>query len=201
MTPMVRRRGTKDSGNNRNGDSISKFIVQWNEQEPGIDASPLGILGRIQRLAIYLRDRANEWLAPMDLAWESFSIIAALRRSGKPFELRPTDMYREALLSSGAITNRIDLVERKGWVERRHDPTDRRGTIVRLTPAGKAVADKAIKIHFRELNNLIAELNRNEREDLSALLEKLLGSIEKDRIDEGSSATARPRIPRSRTKT
>ena len=166
-------------------------MSQWSEQKPGLDVSPLGILGRVQRLAIYLRDRADEWLTPMDLSWESFSIIVALRRSGKPFQLRPTDMYREALLTSGAITNRIDGVERKGWVERHRDPNDRRGTIVRLTPAGKAVADKAIELHFREMANLLAGLSRNERESMSVLLAKLLGSFEAESIGANGSKVAR----------
>jgi DNA-binding MarR family transcriptional regulator len=89
-------------------------------------------------------------------------------------------MYREALLSSGAITNRIDGVERRGWVKRHRDPDDRRGTIVRLTPAGKAVADKAIELHFRELAKLLAGLSREEREQMSVLLAKLLGLFETD---------------------
>src|SRR5262249_5987911 len=81
-------------GKSRNGadDSIAAFMAQWRTEKPSLDVSPLGVLGRIQRLSIYFRDRAEEWLNPMDLTWESFSILAALRRSGRPYELRPTDM-------------------------------------------------------------------------------------------------------------
>jgi DNA-binding MarR family transcriptional regulator len=166
----------------RNGadDSIATFMAQWRAEKPGLDVSPLGVLGRIQRLSIYFRDRAEEWLKPMDLTWESFSILAALRRSGKPYELRPTDMYREALLSSGAITNRIDGVERKGWVERRPDTVDRRVTIVRLTAAGKTVIDKALDMHFRELSKLLGGMTRGDRDDLGTLLGKLLATFESE---------------------
>lgn len=175
----------KSRGVGRNGtdDSIATFMAQWRAEKPGLDVSPLGVLGRIQRLSIYFRDRAEEWLKPMDLTWESFSILAALRRSGKPYELRPTDMYREALLSSGAITNRIDGVERKGWVERRHDTVDRRVTIVRLTPAGKAVIDKALDIHFRELSKLVGGMTRSDRDELGTLLGKLLATFENERAE------------------
>ena len=175
----------KSRGAARNGadDSIATFMAQWRAEKPGLDVSPLGVLGRIQRLSIYFRDRAEEWLKPMDLTWESFSILAALRRSGKPYELRPTDMYREALLSSGAITNRIDGVERKGWVERRNDTADRRVTIVRLTPAGKAVIDKALDIHFRELSKLLGGMTRGDRDELGTLLGKLLATFENERAE------------------
>jgi DNA-binding MarR family transcriptional regulator len=173
----------------RNGvdDSIATFMAQWRAEKPGLDVSPLGVLGRIQRLSIYFRDRAEEWLKPMDLTWESFSILAALRRSGKPYELRPTDMYREALLSSGAITNRIDGVERKGWVERRPDTVDRRVTIVRLTPAGKTVIDKALDMHFRELAKLLGGMTRGDRDDLGTLLGKLLATFESEPAETGPS--------------
>jgi DNA-binding MarR family transcriptional regulator len=173
----------------RNGadDSIATFMAQWRAEKPGLDVSPLGVLGRIQRLSIYFRDRAEEWLKPMDLTWESFSILAALRRSGKPYELRPTDMYREALLSSGAITNRIDGVERKGWVERRPDTVDRRVTIVRLTPAGKTVIDKALDIHFRELSKLLGGMTRGDRDDLGTLLGKLLATFESEPAESDDS--------------
>jgi DNA-binding MarR family transcriptional regulator len=175
------RAKSRSAGRNGVDDSIATFMAQWRAEKPGLDVSPLGVLGRIQRLSIYFRDRAEEWLKPMDLTWESFSILAALRRSGKPYELRPTDMYREALLSSGAITNRIDGVERKGWVERRHDTVDRRVTIVRLTPAGKAVIDKALDIHFRELSKLVGGVTRADRDELGTLLGKLLATFENAR--------------------
>ena len=180
QTRLASARGKSRSGAD---DSIATFMAQWRAEKPGLDVSPLGVLGRIQRLSIYLRDRAEEWLKPMDLTWESFSILAALRRSGKPYELRPTDMYREALLSSGAITNRIDGVERKGWVERRPDTVDRRVTIVRLTPAGKVVIDKALDMHFRELSKLLGGMTRADRDELGTLLGKLLATFENDRAE------------------
>jgi DNA-binding MarR family transcriptional regulator len=185
MKSSQQTQSSPNRGKSRNSadDSIATFMAQWRAEKPGLDVSPLGVLGRIQRLSIYFRDRAEQWLKPMELTWESFSILAALRRSGKPYELRPTDMYREALLSSGAITNRIDGVERKGWVERRPDTADRRVTIVRLTPAGKAVIDKALEMHFREMAKLMERLPRADREELGTLLGKLLTTFESERAE------------------
>lgn len=93
-------------------DSIAEFICQWSNERPDLDPSPLGILGRVQRISVQLQKRASEeWLGPLGLTWESFSLLMALRRCGAPFRLRPTDIYRESLLTSGAITNRIDRAE------------------------------------------------------------------------------------------
>jgi DNA-binding MarR family transcriptional regulator len=159
-------------------DSIETFINQWKKERPDLDPWPVGILGRTQRISVHLQARAAKWLSPLGLTWDSFSLLLALRRSGEPYELRPTDIYRESLLSSGAITNRIDKVEKKGWVKRYDSPNDRRGVVVRLTPAGRAVADKAIEIHLRELADQLSKISKKERQMLLELLKKLLGSLE-----------------------
>jgi DNA-binding MarR family transcriptional regulator len=159
-------------------DSIETFINQWKKERPDLDPWPVGVLGRTQRISAHLQTRAAKWLSPLGLTWDSFSLLLALRRSGEPYELRPTDIYRESLLSSGAITNRIDKVEKKGWVKRYDSPDDRRGVVVRLTPAGRAVADKAVEIHFRELADQLSKINKKDRQMLLQLLRKVLGILE-----------------------
>jgi DNA-binding MarR family transcriptional regulator len=127
---------------------------------------------------------ADSWLAPLGLTFESFSVLVTLRRSGPPYELNPTALYRESLLSSGAITNRIDRVEDAGLVRRLPDPRDRRGTIVRLTPKGVALADRAIARHFANMAQLLTSLEFGERELLIAVLAKLLSSVERPQQQE-----------------
>jgi DNA-binding MarR family transcriptional regulator len=161
-----------------NDDSIEIFMSQWKKERPDLDPWPVGILGRTQRISAYLQSRATKWLAPLGLTWESFSLLVALRRSGPPYALRPTEIYRESLLSSGAITNRIDQVEKRGWVKRYHSPNDRRGVIVRLTPGGRAVADRAIEVHFRQLAAQFSEISEKDRQTLLEGLGKLLHSLE-----------------------
>lgn len=153
-------------------------MTQWKKERPDLDPWPVGVLGRTQRITAHLQARAAKWLAPLDLTWESFSLLLALRRSGEPFELRPTDIYRESLLSSGAITNRIDRVEKKGWVRRYDSPGDRRGVIVRLTPSGRALADKAIELHLRELSATLSKITKKDRHALLDALANLLRTLE-----------------------
>lgn len=159
-------------------DSVEHLLTEWRRERPDLDPSPIGIQGRIVRLSARLLRQIEGWLAPLDLGWEAFSLILTLRRSGKPYELRPTDLLRESLLTSGAITNRIDRVEQKGLVERRPDPRDRRSYIIRLTPAGRRLADKAIAIHLAATDGLLDALSARERRQLAGLLSRLLGSLE-----------------------
>ncbi len=159
-------------------DSVQRMLADWERERPDLDSSPIAVQGRLMRLSAHLQRQTEKWLGPLGLSWEAFSLIVTLRRSGKPFEMRPTDLLRESLLTSGAITNRIDRVERMGLVERRPDVDDRRSSIIRLTPAGKRMADRAIASHFSAVDVLLDALAASEREQLARLLSKLLGSFE-----------------------
>jgi DNA-binding MarR family transcriptional regulator len=167
-------------------DSVARLLSEWKQERPDLDPSPVGIQGRIVRLSTHILRQSENWLGPFGLSWEAFSLIVTLRRSGKPFELRPTDILRESLLTSGAITNRIDRVEQMGLVERRPEE-DRRSYVIRLTPAGKKLADKAIAGHFAAVDDLLSDLSSVEQTQLARLLSKLLGSMErKSRQKEGA---------------
>jgi len=159
-------------------DSIDALIAEWRRERPDLDPSPVAILGRLHRISARLQRRIETWLTPLDLTWESFSLILTLRRSGSPFALRPTDLYRESLLTSGAITNRIDRVEKRGLVRRRQDPKDGRVIVVQLTAAGRRLADKAVAIHFRALAETFGGLSRQECAQLNTSLARLMAVLE-----------------------
>jgi DNA-binding MarR family transcriptional regulator len=92
--------------------------------------------------------------------------------------MRPTDILGESLLTSGAITNRIDRVQKLGLVERRPDPEDGRSYLIRLTPTGKKLADRAIARHFDAAGRALGVLLPAEQDRLAELLSKLLASFE-----------------------
>jgi DNA-binding MarR family transcriptional regulator len=167
-----------EKSQDRPQDSIATFVAEWKRERPDLDPAPLALLGRLIRLATLAQAGAGEWLAPLGLTWESFSVIVALRRAGPPFEARPTDLYRQSLLTSGAMTNRLDRVEAQGWIERRPDPNDRRATIIKLTRSGRALADRAIKLHFEHLAEFFSPLGAREAKQLEALLGQLLAGVE-----------------------
>lgn len=159
-------------------DSVAVLMEDWRRERPDLDASALGIVGRMARLSAHMTRRSEQWLAPLGLSWESFSLIVTLRRAGAPYELRPGELLQVSLLTSGAITNRIDRVEQQGLVVRLRDPNDRRGVIVQLTPQGLELADRAIALHFGQLDALLAPLDKSEHEIAGRILGKLLLSLE-----------------------
>ena len=158
-------------------DRIDHILAQWKRERPDLDTAPMGLVGRIQRAAAALRPLLDETHEKSGLQGESFDVLASLRRSGPPYQLTPTELYREMMLTSGAMTNRIDKLETAGLVGRRPDPNDRRGTLVRLTAKGKALIDAATTKHVANEERLMSALTPREQQQLTDLLRKLLKNL------------------------
>ena len=159
-------------------DRIDEIVAQWNQERPGLDVSALGTVGRLIRVCQLADPLLGGGLARHGLQPGWFDLLAPLRRAGKPYELNPTQLMRATLLSSGGVTKRLDRLADAGLVERRPDPSDRRGTLVRLTPKGKAVVDAALESHVANEERLLEPLTAAERRALDGLLRKLLAGLE-----------------------
>jgi DNA-binding MarR family transcriptional regulator len=185
-------------------DAIDRIVHQWNRERPQLDVSATHILQRISRL--YLLQSAS-FAAVFDrhgITFGEFEVLAALLRSGPPYQMSPTRLVDAVVLSSGAMTNRIDRVEALGLVERRPDPSDRRGTLVALTKEGRQTVDAAVVAHLANEERLLSALSSAERGTLACLLRKLLLSdpfVELDSsrtVDQGARTTRRRRSPNGR---
>ncbi|AOK47079.1 MarR family transcriptional regulator [Burkholderia sp. MSMB617WGS] len=156
-------------------DRAAHAVEQWCRERPDLDPSSMIVLGRLQEAALVIaRDRLNPLFARYGLQPGEFDVLATLRRSGAPYALTPTALYDAAMISSGSMTNRIDRIEKAGWVERRPNPADGRGTLVALTPAGLALIDDAVVAHIDNQRRVLAALSDTEQRRLAKLLGKLL---------------------------
>jgi len=161
-----------------NRDIIDDAVREWRSERSDLDPLPMAVVGRILRLAGHLERRANEALKPFELPIWGFDVLGALRRRGAPYSMTPTELMRSVLLSSGAMTNRIDRLEAQGLVERKPDPEDRRSLQVGLTRKGLKVIDDAVAVRFEEAEHALGQLTRKERDQLATLLRKMLLSVE-----------------------
>lgn len=151
-------------------DEVDRLIQAWARERPELDTGPMQVLSRVTRLARLLdRARRHAFAAHRLETWE-FDVLSALRRAGAPFELSPGRLLHEMLVTSGTMTNRVDRLVGRGLVERRPDPADRRGVLVRLTPAGRALVDAALDALLGSEQELLAGLSAAERARLAALL-------------------------------
>ena len=162
----------------RSPDHLDDILAQWRRERPDLNPAALGVLGRLLRAA-HLADAAlADGLAELDLQPGWFDLLAALRRAGAPYELNPTQLRRASLLTSGGITKRLDRLAEAGLIERRPDPDDRRGTLVRLTRRGRATIDRAIGLHIQNEERLLGSLTPVQRRSLDGLLRTFLAGLE-----------------------
>ncbi len=155
------------------GDEVDRIVVAWRRERPDLDVEPLEVLSRVTRIARHLdRERAAAFSGHGLETWE-FDVLAALRRSGSPYELSPGQLVSQTLVTSGTMTNRIDRLEARALVARRPDPDDGRGVLVRLTAAGLTVVDTALAALLEREHALLAGLDQAARSELAQLLRRL----------------------------
>lgn len=159
-------------------DHVDHLLAQWAVEQPELDTSMLRIGARVVRLARYLDRQIADSLAPWELSEGELNVLAALRRAGPPYELTPTQLYRALLVSSGAMTNRLDRLEEAGLLVRTPDPDDRRRTRVGITDRGRALVETALEAHNTALGAIFEVLGPDESERFVALLRTVLRGLE-----------------------
>jgi Transcriptional regulators len=157
---------------------VTRILSQWQRERPDVDVSPAAVIGRLHRLGDRLRADIIEGYRRHGLTEGEFDVMAALRRQGAPYELAPGELAQHTMVTTGAITKRLDRLEEAGLIVRRGSATDGRGRIVRLTEAGLRVFDQAFTAHMHNESRLIAPLSTQERADLERLLTAWLNRLE-----------------------
>jgi DNA-binding MarR family transcriptional regulator len=154
-------------------DGVDEFIRQWERERPDLDASPIGVIGRISRLAREIEDRLEPVYAGCGLEPGWYDVLATLRRSGPPFQLRPTDFASALMLTTSGTTKRLDRLETAGHITRQPDPGDRRGVLITLTSSGRELIDNATTHHLANEHRILGGLSDADRHQLADLLRKL----------------------------
>ncbi len=151
---------------------------QWRRQRPDLDGFAMAVIGRLGELSqVISRDHLLPFFAEHGLQAGEFDLLATLRRSGEPYALMPTALYESAMISSGGMTSRIDRLEKAGLIERRKHPSDRRGVLVALTPAGFELIDGVMAAHVANLQRVLSGLTADEQQKLHELNGKLLAGL------------------------
>ena len=159
-------------------DRAAFAVSQWAREMPDLDTKAMEIIGRMSELWLVIdRDHLAPVMAEFGLQGGEFDVIAALRRSGAPYELTPTQLYEVTMMSSGGMTARLDRLEKAGLVERRPNPDDRRGTLVGLTDAGRTLIERALRAHAANETRILSALSPEEQDQLGTLMKKLLVSL------------------------
>ena len=144
-------------------DEVDRLIAAWKAQRPDLDLSPLGVLSRITRISRHLDIERRNAFADLD-TW-GFDVLASLRRAGAPYQLSPSQLMQETLVTSGTMTNRLDRLEELDLITREQDPSDGRGSLVTLTKAGVRAVDTAMEELLGRERNFLAPLSSDEKKE------------------------------------
>ena len=145
-------------------DGVDEILEQWRRERPDLDPSPIGIVGRVSRLARELEARLEPvyrrtaWSPAGTTCWPRCA--APARRTACA---RPTSPSALMLTSSGT-TKRLDHLEQAGLIAREPDPGDRRGTLIALTPAGRELIDSVTAAHLANEDRLLSALSAEQRD-------------------------------------
>ncbi|WP_067802473.1 MarR family winged helix-turn-helix transcriptional regulator [Actinomadura formosensis] len=158
-------------------DALDLILEQWAHARPDLDASPMGVLGRLSRVTRIAERELKALFGEFGLERGEFDVLATLRRAGAPGGMTAGSLARSSMVTSGAVTNRLDRLVAKGYVTRDVDPANRRTVIVALTPAGRELIDRAVAAHVENERRILATLDRDQQDALAALLRTLLLSL------------------------
>lgn len=158
-------------------DSVDWRLNQWRTERPDVDPSPMGVVARIQRACRLLERELRDNFAAHDLQLWEFDVLGTLRRSGAPYQLTAGQLVDASMVTSGAITNRIDRLVARELVTREVDPHNRRSVLITLTDRGRELIDVAVVDHVDLEAKLLGKLSERDQEHLAGLLRKLLTSL------------------------
>ncbi|MET9271877.1 MarR family transcriptional regulator [Kribbella sp. NPDC003557] len=161
-------------------DHVARIQAEWRTERPDVDTTPQGVIGRLHRIANQLTGELTLLYAKYGLTEGEFDVLAALRRAGAPYERAPGEIALHTMVTTGAVTKRVDRLEEAGLVDRRRSDADGRARVVRLTPAGRRLIDKAFTAHMANEQRLLEALTPSETEQLEKLLTTWLARLEPD---------------------
>jgi DNA-binding MarR family transcriptional regulator len=155
-------------------------VDRWLEQHDlPVDLEVEGIVDRINGLRRRFNRMLDETLADVGLTEAEWKVLGALRLADPPHRRSAGQLAKRAELSSGAMTNRIDQLEKAELVRRVPDPDDRRGVLVELTGVGRKAWDDAVAAQAAKESLVAAALSADEKRQLNALLRRLMLEFER----------------------
>ncbi|MGF0318779.1 MarR family winged helix-turn-helix transcriptional regulator [Nocardia fluminea] len=158
----------------READVVDAITAQWRRERPDLELEAMAVFGRLGRLLAVATVRIESVFTAHGLQRGEFDVLAALRRSGSPFELNPSVLADTLMLSRAGMTGRIDRLEGAGLVRRIADREDRRAVRVALTEQGRALVDTVVVAHTENETAMLSVLSPADRAALDRISRTLL---------------------------
>lgn len=159
---------------------IDDTIATWRDARPDIDITGMDLMLRMTSVVRISAARIHEQLSDFGITLSEFDVLATLRRSGAKAELTPSYIAEVGMVKPSGLSHRLARLERAGLISRSVDPDDRRSALIRITPAGRRIADRGIEIIADAHNQMISGMNATDRRTFNRLLTTLVEDIGAD---------------------
>jgi DNA-binding MarR family transcriptional regulator len=160
-------------------DHVDNFLEEISADLPAdLDLTVEGIVDRIGGINRRIRWMHDETLDQLGVTMSDWHVLTALRWAGEPYRRKAGELARRADLTSGAMTSRLDALEKEGLVSRLRDPADRRSVLVELTEKGRRKHQQAMGIQAQKEALLAEALTDREKEQLNGLLRRVMLTLE-----------------------
>jgi DNA-binding MarR family transcriptional regulator len=156
---------------------VDAITAAWARERPGTPVGAMAVVTRVWQLAKVLGDQRRRVIADGGADQATLDLLSVLRRAGPPYELAPGEIAHRAMVTAGAISQRLARAEQAGLVERGRVPGSRR-RVVRLLPEGHALVDRLVGSIAEVDEDLLSALDPAQRDTLDRLLRTVLGDIE-----------------------
>lgn len=165
------------SRQNESADAINARRAQWSRELPDVDTAGMAVLGRARWITLAVRPPIEAVFAAHGLDTGEFDVLATLLRSGSPYRLRPTELFRSLMVSSGGMTDRLARLEKAGHIVRKAAEGDGRSLLVELTVSGRVLAERAFRADMEIEKRLISALSLHDQNELARLLTSLVCAL------------------------
>lgn len=159
-------------------DTVDQILAQWQRERPDLDCTPMGIFSRIKRCGQLLEPLTDMAFMRHDLVRWQFDMLATLRRAGEPFTLSPTQLFSTLMITSGTMTHRLKVLEKRGLIERIAHVQDARSKLVALTVEGRLLIDSALETHLENERQLLNGLSETQCQILNHALRLFMRQLE-----------------------
>lgn len=158
-------------------DYADAVVEAWAEVLPDVAVSSIGFVVRMHQAMIAMEEFDRRSIGALDLTAPEYMVLAALAVRPEIDGLTLRQLQPLVMYSSGGMTHCVDRLERKGLIERRPNPADRRSVLVCLTDDGRARAREAMRTRIASLDVLLGPLEAGRRETVERALRLLTSRL------------------------
>lgn len=159
-------------------DHVDRFLDGLREQMPTLDLRVEGIVDRINGIQRRVRRMLDETLEEHGLSSGEWHVLGKLSRS-EGGRRAAGDLAAQVELSSAAMTNRLDRLEKEGLIRRVQDEKDRRSVQIEVTTKGRDLYERAVDTQSAKEAIVADALAPRQQDQLNDLLRQLMLAFER----------------------